>query len=104
MGAPSLAKCLKFCRCMDDYQLQDLGLVGAKFTWHRGRVSEHLGQAILSLTWRMKFHEAIVRNLPQIKYDHCPFMLHLFGASILPVNRRPFHFEAAWLTHGSDLE
>ncbi|XP_020234400.1 uncharacterized protein LOC109814395 [Cajanus cajan] len=79
--------------------LVDLGFIGAPFTWCRGRLFERLDRALASYDWRLLFPKATLSHLNPLKLDHSPILLKLNPDRSERPTRRPFRFEAAWLTH-----
>jgi hypothetical protein len=66
-------------RCMQqfrdalvDSELSDMGFMGEKFTWRRGRIREQLDRAVANQRWRDKFPLAMVVNEDFWKSDHRP--------------------------------
>nr|CAD1835881.1 unnamed protein product [Ananas comosus var. bracteatus] len=59
-----------------------------KWDWTKGQLQE----------WKTSLH-ATVKHIPNTYSDHTPFLIDLFGAVSSPTTRRPFRFQAAWLTH-----
>ncbi|KAL8142910.1 LOW QUALITY PROTEIN: hypothetical protein V2J09_015942 [Rumex salicifolius] len=54
---------------------------------------------IVSLSERQGGSGAVVRHLPVVRSDHNPLLLSLRPTTLLNPLRRPFRFEAMWLTH-----
>ncbi|KAL8167793.1 hypothetical protein V2J09_009292 [Rumex salicifolius] len=82
----------------------DLGFKGNKFTWMRGRtvenrVAKRLDCFFCCTHGRMKWQEAGVAHLPFLSSDHAPLYLQLEQLRSCNPSRRPFHFEAVWLSH-----
>nr|KYP71698.1 hypothetical protein KK1_010967 [Cajanus cajan] len=88
-----------FRNCINQCQLVDLGFNGAPFTWRRGNLFERLDRALASYDWRVLFPEALISYFNPLKSDHCPILLRLRPDQPMRHSRRPFRFEAAWLTH-----
>nr|KYP46734.1 Retrovirus-related Pol polyprotein LINE-1 [Cajanus cajan] len=88
-----------FRNCINQCQLVDLGFNGAPFTWRRGNLFERLDRALASYDWRVLFPEALISHFNPLKSDHCPILLRLRPDQPMRHSRRPFRFEAAWLTH-----
>ncbi|KAJ8449185.1 hypothetical protein Cgig2_027187 [Carnegiea gigantea] len=73
-------------------------------TWCRGIKPEHrkyarLDTGLCNLQWRLRFEEASVRHLLQNQSDHCPILILPRGFATIHSARRPFRFQAAWLSH-----
>lgn len=97
------SRAAKFRSHLDECSLIDLGFKGAPFTYIRrqhGRISTHvrLDRALCNVEWSLLFPEASVHHLPRTCSDHNPILLKLH-APPPPAANRPFHFQAAWLTH-----
>lgn len=93
-----------FQRWLDDSCLLDMGFSGPKFTWNRGRdvgtrISKRLDRVLFSVDARTRWPEACVRHLPALSSDHNPILLLLYPVRPINKRRRPFRFEAAWLSH-----
>ncbi|XP_020203003.1 uncharacterized protein LOC109788639 [Cajanus cajan] len=82
-------------------QLLDIGYNGAPFTWRRGPVFERLDRSLASFDWRILFPEASLTHLNPLKSDHAPILVKFSSGCYVRSGRRPFRFEAAWLTHDS---
>ncbi|KAL8171581.1 hypothetical protein V2J09_023385 [Rumex salicifolius] len=85
-------------------ELIDMRFSSSKFTWRRGAadaptVSKRLDRFLMNIPTRTVWDEAAVSHLPAVRSDHNPLLLLLRPA--MPINplRRPFRFEAMWLTH-----
>ena len=57
-----------------------------------------MDRALCNDQWRLLYPEATVHHLPRTCSDHSPLLLQLHW-SVPPPNKRPFCFQAAWLTH-----
>ncbi|XP_020209260.1 uncharacterized protein LOC109794201 [Cajanus cajan] len=79
--------------------LIDIGYQGAPFNWHRGLLYEHLDRSLVSYDWHISFPDASLIHLNPFKSDHSPILLHFGLDENLRRRKRPFGFEAAWLTH-----
>ncbi|XP_020211577.1 uncharacterized protein LOC109796303 [Cajanus cajan] len=88
-----------FCDFVQQNNLIDIGFQGSPYTWRRGSLFERLDRVLASYEWRMDFPEAEVTHLNPLKLDHVPVLLKLKNQRTLNSTRRPFRFEAAWLTH-----
>ncbi|XP_010463046.1 PREDICTED: uncharacterized protein LOC104774305 [Camelina sativa] len=89
--------------------LIDMGFRGNKFTWRRGKIAQHfvakrLDRVLCCAQARIKWQEAIVSHLPFLASDHAPVYVQLSPMVDRDPRRRPFRFEAAWLSHGSFKE
>ncbi|KAH0710561.1 hypothetical protein KY285_010350 [Solanum tuberosum] len=90
-----------FRRAVNFCELQDLGYVGNKFTWERGRgmdlwVSERLDRALATTSWRVLFNRATVYHMETACSDHMALFISL-GISIILYSPVKFHFENSWL-------
>lgn len=89
--------------------LIDMGFKGNRFTWRRGRVEQNyvakrLDRVFCCPHLRIKWQEATVSHLPFMASDHAPVYVQLSPAMKGNPGRRPFRFEAAWLSHESFKE
>ncbi|KAL8161932.1 LOW QUALITY PROTEIN: hypothetical protein V2J09_013421, partial [Rumex salicifolius] len=85
-------------------ELIDMGFSGYKFTWHRGpaeapTVSKRLDRFLMNVPARVTWDEASVRHLPAVRSDHNSLYLSLLPRTRVNPQRRPFRFEAMWLSH-----
>ncbi|KAL7231768.1 hypothetical protein ACSBR2_009911 [Camellia fascicularis] len=60
---------------------------------------ERLDRALSNVEWRTRFPKAAVRTLPRTYSDHSPLVVYTQGMHTLNPSKRPFRFEAAWMTH-----
>lgn len=100
------ADSLAFGQWMNDLSLIDMGFRGNAFTWKRGRVesnfvAKRLDRVMCCAQARLKWQEATLTHLPFLSSDHAPLYLQLSQVSSGDPRRRPFRFEAAWLTHAA---
>lgn len=84
--------------------LQDCDLIDARFqgdpyTWKKGNVEVRLDRCLINLAWRLLFQMAYVHHMAPLKSDHRPLLLCFKSGNQKNLRRRPFRFEAAWLTH-----
>ena len=98
------ADSLAFGDWVNDSSLIDMGFRGNKFTWRRGKetrtfVAKRLDRILCCAQTRLKWQEAVVTHLPFMASDHAPLYLQLSPEVICDARRRPFRFEAAWLSH-----
>ncbi|KAG7579199.1 hypothetical protein ISN45_Aa03g033600 [Arabidopsis thaliana x Arabidopsis arenosa] len=103
------ADSLKFGDWINAESLIDMGFKGNKFTWRRGKVQQNfvakrLDRILCCPHARLKWQEATVSHLPFLASDHAPLYLQLSPRGTCNPSRRPFRFEAAWLSHGSFKE
>lgn len=88
-----------FQATLDRCNLFDLGYNGDLFTWARGNTRKHLDRAICNLDWHLRFEHSEITHLPKLKSDHSPLLLNLEHRRYGNRRRKPFRFEAIWLTH-----
>ncbi|XP_058766533.1 uncharacterized protein LOC131640142 [Vicia villosa] len=96
-------KCKVFRNNIEECSLMDLGACGPAYTWcgpifHRGqRIYERLDRALSNESWRLEFHEAIVKVLSRVEFsDHHPLMISLTGNKHMRSPNR-FRFKSAWM-------
>lgn len=77
------------------------GFSGDPFTWARGNTRKRLDRALCNLDWRLRFEEIVINHLPKLKSDHSPLLMNFDIRRQMNRRRRPFRFEAIWLTHPS---
>lgn len=95
---------LAFGDWISELALIDLGFKGNKYTWKRGRlernfVAKRLDRVFCCAQSRLKWQEASVTHLPFLSSDHTPLYVQLCPELKRDPRRRPFRFEAAWLSH-----
>lgn len=91
----------RFQATLDICNLIDVGFSGDPFTWARGTTRKRLDRALCNLDWRLRFIEAGIAHLPKLKSDHAPLLMTLDHNRPINRRRRPFRFEAVWLSHPS---
>lgn len=72
---------------------------GAPFTWKKGNKEVRLDPYLFNLELMMRFKHAFIQHLPYIKSDHRPIVISEESKKRKNLRRRPFRFEAAWLTY-----
>ncbi|XP_074318666.1 uncharacterized protein LOC141655485 [Silene latifolia] len=97
-------RCNNFNNWIENCDLIELAFTGAAHTWVRGNSVEthqsaRLDRALCNSEWSIIFKDAMVRHLPAIQSDHCPLLISSNGFAPLNAVRRPFRFQACWLTH-----
>lgn len=88
-----------FQATVDECDLIDIGFNGDMFTWARGGTRKGLDRGLCNLDWRIRFEDSEITHLPEIKSDHTPLLLNFDYRRRDNRGRRPFRFEAVWLTH-----
>ncbi|KAL2935019.1 hypothetical protein RDABS01_018138 [Bienertia sinuspersici] len=93
-----------FDEWIDSMELLEVEFSGPSHTWARGlsedtRKSARLDRVLCNSEWATRFSQASVRHLPAIQSDHYPLLISPNGFSPLEAINKPFHFQAAWLTH-----
>lgn len=94
----------KFLDKVNNCNLLDLGSTGPRLTWRNNRqglanTMEGLDRAMCNKDKRTMFPEATAQALPRTYSDHSPLIVHTQGMHSLHPYRRPFRFEAAWMSH-----
>ncbi|XP_020230860.1 uncharacterized protein LOC109811508 [Cajanus cajan] len=79
--------------------LMDMGYNGVTFTWRRGNLFEQLDRALVSYDWCVRFPDASLSHLNPLKSNHAPILVRLYVNRNVRISRRPFRFEAEWMTH-----
>ena len=97
-------RCRNFANWIENNGLMDLGFSGPAHTWFRGNSVEtfksaRLDRGLINESWRLRFEEGGLRNLPKSSSDHCPILISNTGFAPLPAALKPFRFQAAWLNH-----
>lgn len=100
---------IAFGNWINDLALIDMGFRGSTFTWHRGKtvntfIAKRLDRVLCNAQTRLKWQEATISHLPFFSSDHAPLYLQLEPVVRGDPRRRPFRFEAAWLSHPSFKE
>ncbi|WMV57474.1 hypothetical protein MTR67_050859 [Solanum verrucosum] len=68
----------EFSEFMEDMELQDLPLVGGRFTWRRGDgydIAARLDRFLISEEWEVAFRKIKQSILPRVTSDHNPLLL-----------------------------
>lgn len=90
-----------FQNMVDNCNLIVLGFHGDSYTWARGNTRKRLDRAFGNLEWRLRFENTEIYHLPKLKSDHAPLLMAFDDRRPANRRRRPFRFEAVWLTHPS---
>ncbi|KAK2647698.1 hypothetical protein Ddye_015187 [Dipteronia dyeriana] len=95
-----------FREAVEDYNLEDMGFTGPKFTWSNKRegassIAERLDRGLCNDQWKGMFPNYRVKHLDFWGSDHRPMILELFASvknrvNGLPRNGRRFFFEECW--------
>ncbi|XP_019161139.1 PREDICTED: uncharacterized protein LOC109157755 [Ipomoea nil] len=90
-----------FTEALHDCSLVDLGMLGSRFTWERGRgtdrwVEERLDRVVATMEWLDLYEGAEVHNIITLESDHNALMLQLEPRP-LQHNAKTFRFESAWV-------
>lgn len=85
----SYHRCNKFSNFLNSCNFIDLGCVGPKLTWSNNRAGlantmVRLDRAICNSRWQLAFPNVVVKNLPRVYSDHCPFIVFTEG-SLTPI-------------------
>src|SRR4051812_21312836 len=64
------------------------------------RRSTRLDCVLCDEEWMRAFPEATLTRLYHSHSDHMPILLQTAGQSSNDLGRRPFRFQATWMTHG----
>ncbi|XP_021724684.1 uncharacterized protein LOC110691999 [Chenopodium quinoa] len=78
-------------------------------TWARGtsletRTSARLDSALCNADWSLRFPNVTTKDLPAVQSDHCPILISPNGFAPIASIKKPFKFQAAWLTHDNFRE
>ncbi|CAA7049547.1 unnamed protein product [Microthlaspi erraticum] len=100
---------LAFGDWINELSLIDMGFKGNQYTWKRGKeerffVAKRLDRVLCCAQSRLKWQEATVTHLPFLSSDHAALYLQFVPEVHGDARRRPFRFEAAWLSHSSFKE
>lgn len=84
--------------------LVDLGFSRQRFTWSRGNccnkiISKRLDRILMNVEGWLLWPDGRVRHLARYSSDHSPLLLELSPNITKDKKKRPFRFEAAWLSH-----
>lgn len=82
--------------------LVDMSIIGCKFTWERGRGTDHwietrLDRVLTTDKWNELFSRSKLYNLEGSPSDHSPIYLDTRRLLYEPRTNRKFKFENAWL-------
>lgn len=88
---------LRYMQAFQEALLDDLGFVGDKFTWQRGRIRERLDRGVVNDTWRQIYPNAAMVHMGYSDSDHRPILLdteyHMARSDVVRQKR----FEARWI-------
>lgn len=88
-----------FRSTLQDCDLTDAGFQGDPFTWRKDNMEVRLDRFLINLSWRLRFQDAFIKHLDHLKSDHRPLLICFLKEKRRNMRRRPFRFEAAWLSH-----
>jgi hypothetical protein len=97
---------VEFRDALLDCSLQDLGFVGAEFTWsnkrdHQELIRVRLDRGVATGTWRHEFPLASIRHLVVSSSDHMGLIMDTTSAPVVQQGnwrrKRLFRFEKSWL-------
>ena len=94
----------RFRSFLDGAQLQELDLIGRRYTWSNGQVPPtlvRLDHAFASVDWFAAFPVHCLRALSSDCSDHCPLLLLLDSR---PRVKKRFRFESFWASLPDFLE
>ncbi|KAE8666647.1 hypothetical protein F3Y22_tig00112495pilonHSYRG00083 [Hibiscus syriacus] len=99
-----LNRIIKFREHWNRCNLMDASYVGSKFTWTKhlyGRVTlqERLDKLLHNVEMVDYFPNLIVITLTRVYSDHNPILINTSLEIPVDIEKRPFRFEATWLTH-----
>ncbi|XP_047979234.1 uncharacterized protein LOC125221151 [Salvia hispanica] len=77
-------------------RVQEVPLLGRKFTWARGKSRSKLDRAFIDQEWSFKFPDLNLKALPNTISDHAPIPLSLAAYS---PGVRPFRSIDVWFLH-----
>ena len=86
----------RFKNFINQAQLQEVSLLGRRFTWSSERqrpTLERLDRCLASVDWFQAFPYHCLRPLSSDCSDHCPLLLLL---DTRPADKRRFRFESFW--------
>jgi hypothetical protein len=87
-----------FRDALTDCDLEDIGFMGEKFTWKRGRIRERLDRTVANGAWSVMHPGAKLQYLGYIRSDHRPILLDTeYQQPQQHSSNGPRHFEAKWL-------
>jgi hypothetical protein len=86
----------RFRSFLNGMHLEEINLVGRRFTWSNGREQptlELLDRMFASTDWFTDFPNHVLKPLSSDCSDHCPLLLQLRALS---QTKRRFRFESFW--------
>lgn len=92
----------KFIRCLNYWNIIDVGYTGSKYTWSNNRhitnwILERTDRFVANYDWINLFPQALVQHLPRTYSDHCPLLIHLNKK--YTIMEKKIRFETIWQTH-----
>lgn len=87
---------------LDCSNTRDLGYIGNPYTWSNNRsppnlILEHLHKCLGNTSWLQNYGDMIIKHLPPIISDHCPFQIA--DSTIITRRTSFFRFWNMWLLH-----
>lgn len=81
-GNINLNRAIEFKKCINAYNLMDLGFSNPKYTWSNLRqildlILDRIDRCFANPSWRLLYPEASVTHLPRVFLDHCPMPIDL---------------------------
>lgn len=76
-GASCFGSIREFQEWSENMMIQDMPLIGRKYTWGRGNSRSRLDRVFLDHEWSVKYPDARLRALPETISDHAPIYLSL---------------------------
>uniref|UniRef100_A0A0A9DT92 Endonuclease/exonuclease/phosphatase domain-containing protein n=1 Tax=Arundo donax TaxID=35708 RepID=A0A0A9DT92_ARUDO len=86
----------RFRHLLNDVELNEITLVGRKYTWSNERVVPtlvKLDRVFCSVDWDDLFPDSLLQSSASGVSDHCPLIL---GLHDIVKGKRRFHFESFW--------
>jgi hypothetical protein len=89
-----------FNRALVDLEVEDVNLVGRKFTWYQpnGRAMSRIDRALVSEEWADCWGNYSLWELPRDVSDHCLLVLKV---DVIDWGPKPFRFNNFWLENSS---
>ena len=91
----------EFLEWNEDMRIDDIPLIGRRFTWARGKSRSRLDRFFMDQDWGFRFPEATLTALPNSISDHTPILLSLDKQVR---ESRPFRNLDTWFSHPGFLK